>query len=70
MNNDLHSYIHEAFQRHFASDLIDIQLHFLPHEVLATVRVNQILPEMTALAEAIEDKFEELDRQVSVNVVA
>lgn len=70
MNNDLHNYIHDAFERHFASDLIDVQLHFLPHEVLASVRMNKILPEMTALAEAIEDEFGELDRQVTINVVA
>ncbi len=69
MNNDLHSYIHDAFQRHFASDLIDVQMQLLPHEALASVRVKKISPEMTALAEAIESEFEELDRQVTISVV-
>lgn len=69
MNNDLHNYIHDAFERHFASDLIDVQLYFLPHEVLASVQMKQLRPEMTALGEAIESEFEELDRQVTVNVI-
>lgn len=69
MNNNLYNYIPNAFQRHFASDLIDVQLYFLPHEVHASVRMNKISPEMTALAEVIESEFEELDRQVTVNVV-
>ena len=69
MNNDLHNYIHDAFQRHFASDLVDVKLNFLPHEALASVKMKQVRPEMTALAEAIENEFEELDRQVTINVV-
>ena len=69
MNNDLYSYIQDVFQRHFASDLINVQVQFLPHEALASVRMKKILPEMTALAEAIEGEFEELDRQVTINVV-
>ena len=70
MNNDLHSYVHDIFQRHFASDLVDVQVQFLPHEALASVRVKKILPEMIALAEVIEGEFEELERQVTVNVIA
>ncbi|MBP9634087.1 MAG: hypothetical protein KBE28_03605 [Nitrospira sp.] len=69
MNNDLHSYVHDIFQRHFASDVVDVQVQFLPHEAHASVRVKKILPEMTVLAEAIEGEFEELDRQVTINVV-
>lgn len=67
---DLQEYIKNAFQEKFENEIFDVRVNNkIPHQVFVKVRVQNVHPEMSAFARAMEQEFAELDRQVDIEVV-
>jgi len=67
--SDLQEYIRDAFQRKFKKEVCEVKVHDkIPHQYYVKVRVQNLRPEMTTLARAMEQEFAELDRHVDIQV--
>jgi hypothetical protein len=70
MNTDLARHVQNAFQERFGNDFVDVKLCGLPHEIHGTVRMKNVRPGMKFLAQSIETELDEMDLQVTIDVIA
>lgn len=67
---NLQNYIRETFEKNVKCTISDIKVDYIiPHQATVLVKVKDISPEITKLAEDIEKEFFEMDRHVRINVV-
>jgi hypothetical protein len=67
---DLQNYIRETFEKNVKCTISDIKVDYIiPHQATVLVKVKDISPEITKLAEDIEKEFVEMDRHVRIHVV-